>query len=238
MRSDRVFGLVIGLFLLAGKLVPPVDVITSQHLAAIGGAPALRAMSTWRMTGSSTMPDGTTWRFTSEHKRPNLCRWESVGPNGSRLRGYNGKTAWRKYNNGPVEILTGEAAQDQIESCEFDDDPLLDYASRGITVSSKGVVALDGVEAYKVETINRSGGIRTMYIDTGTGLEVRRDYMDPDGTVTRQHLSAHRVVSGITTATTWVMTDADGGSPMRSHAEDFSINSDMPAQRFDPPPAE
>jgi len=214
---------------------PRPEEIASRHLAALGGVAKLRAMSSWRMTGTIVMPDGTTWHYTSERKRPNLCRWDSSGPGGSRLWGYDGKTAWRREGTGRVEVLSGAEAQERIDTCEFDEDPLLDYASRGIAVRNLGMVEVDGTKAYKLETVTKRGNKRILYIDAANWLDVRWDYVEPDGSVTLQHLSDRRVVGGISTATTWLMTDADGGSPMRSHADTVEVDVPLPHERFDPP---
>jgi hypothetical protein len=86
-----------------------------------------------------------------------------------------------------------------------------------------------------LETVTKRGNKRILYIDAANWLDVRRDHVEPDGTVTLQHLSDRRVVGGISTATTWLMTDADGGSPMRSHADTVEVDVPLPHERFDPP---
>lgn len=228
----------VGILLLLGCHRHPevrVEDIASRHLAALGSVATLKATSSWRITGTTVMPDGTTWRYISERRRPNLCRWESSGPGGTRLRGYNGKAAWRRQGTGPVEILSGVEAQERIDTCEFDEDPLLDYASRGIAIRNMGLVEVDGTKAYKVETVTKSRNKRIIYIDATNWLDVRWDYVEPDGSVMLQHLSDRRVVGGISTATTWLMTDADGGFPMRSHADTVEIDVRIPDERFDPP---
>src|SRR4029079_10514691 len=94
----------VGILLLLGCHRHPevrVEDIASRHLAALGSVATLKATSSWRITGTTVMPDGTTWRYISERRRPNLCRWESSGPGGTRLRGYNGKAAWRRQGTGP-----------------------------------------------------------------------------------------------------------------------------------------
>jgi hypothetical protein len=220
----------------AGEPLLDAHAIAERHLKALGGAPALQAMRSRRMSGTFTAPDGATRQYLSERKRPNLCRTESRSADrGTRVRGYNGKTAWSVSGGDAVRILSGAEAEEQIDACEFDETPLLDFAKRGIGVVYAGPVNVDGTPAHKLDIVTPSGAKTVLYIDRSTWREFRTDYLERDGTVIVQRVVERKVVAGVSFATTIVATDANGAYPLRLDVDSIQVNVPIPDGRFDPP---
>jgi hypothetical protein len=217
---------------------PTLDVqtIAERHLEALGGAPALRAMRSRRLSGTLTAGDGATRQYLSEHKRPNLCRTESTSSDGgTRVRGYNGARAWSRAGVDPVRLLSGAEAKDQIDACEFDESPLLDFAKRGIRVTYAGLMNIDGLPAHRLDIVVPSGAKRILYIDPSTWLDLRMDYVEPDGSVIVQRVLEREVVAGVSFATTIVTADGNGAYPLRFHADVVEVDVPITDGRFEPP---
>ena len=188
----------------AGPELTDVATIVARHLDACGGAVRLRAVSSVREVGTITLVDATassTGAALLEEKRPNNSRAERTIHGVPMVWAYDGATAWTMRGSGTPEVLSGEMARN-LAANEFDHF-LLDYRSRGIDVALAGVAEIGSrpigsKPAYKLKVTLRDGAVRYSYIDKQSFLEVRRDYLEKDGTSSQQAFRGHKTIDGVT----------------------------------------
>jgi hypothetical protein len=215
-----------------GAPLTDVATIVARHLDAIGGAARLRAVSTVREVGTMTMIDATssTGAALTEEKRPNMFRSERTIQGVPIVWGFDGVTAWTRRGAGEPEILVGERAKG-IAANEFDHF-LLDYSARNIVVVLAGVEEVESKPAYKLKVTLRDGAIRYSYIDAASFLEVRRDYPEKDGTMSRQMFRGHKVFDGVTRPTIFETTYPSSGRRAIVAVERIELNPPIDGSRF------
>jgi hypothetical protein len=74
---------------------------------------------------------------------------------------------------------------------------LLDYARRGIRLERAGVTTLPSGKVHKLKVTLADGSVRYTYIDDASLLEVRRDYVEADGSTSVQWFRGHTRVNGV-----------------------------------------
>lgn len=115
--------------------------------------------------------------YRLEMKRPHKSRLEidfngktSIqvydGVQGAVFRPYLGRTAPEPFSAQQRELA---AAEPEL------DGPLLDHERKGTKVVAEGVEKVNGSEAYKLKLTAANGGVRHLWIDAKTFLEVKMD---------------------------------------------------------------
>ncbi|MCW5801991.1 MAG: hypothetical protein KIT31_06350, partial [Deltaproteobacteria bacterium] len=150
------------------------DAIVQRHLAALGGEKLLRDGKTFTFTVTGEKLGKKTTRVVTQ-ARPNLMRIDITSDDGPVSKGYDGKVAWMKKDSAAAAPLTGTEAAMMAERADFDE-PLLDYAKKGMKVKLAGATA----EAYDLEVTLKSGDVEHHILDASSFLVVRKTWMGKD----------------------------------------------------------
>jgi len=147
------------------------DEILDKHFTAIGGADKWKKMESLRMVGTGTA-QGMEFSVTTTKARPNKARVESdmMGQNVV-MSCYDGTTGWSKTPWGTMGKPTkmGEAEQKAAQSESFDGD-LIDYKTKGSTVTLIGTDSVEGAKCFKLSLKKASGDEKFYYVNAKTYL--------------------------------------------------------------------
>ncbi len=113
--------------------------------------------------------------FLMEMKRPNKARVEVEFAGKTSIQVYDGDRGWLKrpyLNRDDWEPFSSDQAKMQ-EAEPGIDGLLLDHARRGIKVALDGVEPVEGHDAYKLALTLRGGGLRHVWIDAQSFLDVK-----------------------------------------------------------------
>jgi hypothetical protein len=165
------------------------DEIISKHIAATGGEKVMRDVSTIMVKGSmfmQGMPMDLEWYI----KRPDKS-FMQVSSNNMVLGGggTDGTNAWASQM-GQSFILEGDQKQSTMQ--QADRFPLLDYKTKGATVSFAGEDLVKGAKTYKVEYVSKANDTTVYYFDATTFYIVKEK--ESSGSAT---FSGHKAVNGI-----------------------------------------
>ena len=154
-----------------------VDDIVAKHIAARGGMDKLKAIQTLKITRTVATGIGNNVRVIIYKKRPALYRGEQgpAQPAGAPLtpRGVNADDAWDIAQGGKV-TLRPDALENETRDIDADFDGLLvDWKTKGHTVTFAGKEALPSGDALKLQVKTKNGIERTIYLDAATYLDIR-----------------------------------------------------------------
>lgn len=152
-----------------------LDVIVSKHLAALGGAELLRATKSFSYVATGEKA-GKKYTKSLTYARGGKLRIDFETDEGKGSKGTDGKTAWVRKPGEAVMALTGDDAAGVKDHADFDE-PLLDYAKRGIGVKLVGTSEVAGKPAYELEVARANGDIARHFIDASSFLPVQRTWI-------------------------------------------------------------
>jgi len=165
--------LALAVLLTADASAQTVDDIIGQYVAATGGAANWAALQS--LTVSSRSP---YYSFDAFWKKPNRIRvdaWSDASPE-TDSRWFDGTAGWRLTS---IEGLTTPRKMSAAEISELSDEfdwmlEFADYKAKGYKVRLRGVAAIEGRSANKLELTRPNGAVAHVFLDVKTGLEVRR----------------------------------------------------------------
>jgi outer membrane lipoprotein-sorting protein len=111
-----------------------VEEVIDKNITARGGLEKINALTSMRLTGQITMPQGDKAPIVVYQKRPHFVRLEFRYKGMTRIDAYDGQTAWMinpfKGTSVPQKMFEGDA-KDIIEQSDFGG-PLVNYKESGI----------------------------------------------------------------------------------------------------------
>ena len=113
--------------------------------------------------------------FVLEMKRPAKSRIEIEFAGKTAVQVYDGTHGWMKrpfLNREDWEPFTAEQAKSEQGNWNLDG-PLLDAAASGTKVELVAVEPVEGRDAYRLKLTEKSGGVRDIWIDAKTFLDVK-----------------------------------------------------------------
>ncbi|HET9696007.1 MAG TPA: hypothetical protein VFP40_04010 [Terriglobales bacterium] len=150
--------------------------LVAKNLEAKGGVPAIKALTTLRMTGK--FQQGTFNAPTiTETKAPDLMRQSLTIQGMTAVQAYDGKAAWQIQPFGgrkDPELMGEDDARSFIDDSDFYG-PLVDYQQKGNRVEYLGKELVDGDDALRLQVTLKNGDIYNYYLDPDTFLEIRID---------------------------------------------------------------
>lgn len=152
-----------------------VDELVARNVAARGGAEAWREVSSLRLTGQMEVGDGMLVPYVLEQKRPRKMRLEFEFDGETAVQCTDGETGWK------VMPFRGRTTPEPMTEAELSEAAgsadlyglLFDYASRGHSVELLGREQVHGRDAFKLQVTLPGGGLRWVYLDAESGLEVK-----------------------------------------------------------------
>lgn len=177
-RKLLLLSFVLALFALAAAAQDlTADQVIAKSIQARGGMEKLKAVKSLRMTGKMLVGPGMEAPVTMELKRPASFRMEFTFQGLTGVQAYDGKTGWRvmpfqgKKDPEPMGEEEVKLAAEQADM----DGPLVDYKDKGNTVELLGKESVEGAPAYKLKVTLKNGGIRTIYFDADSFLELKTE---------------------------------------------------------------
>lgn len=142
---------------------------------AAGGAQAHQALHSFRATGATRVGEREV-NFLLYAARPRSLRIETLGEKGSLVRAFDGVHApWKKDDPlRPPRRLGRDEERDFLLDADFDN-PLHDFARRGISLDYAGETVIDGRPCQKLLAVLHHTDVVTLYVDDETRLVTRRD---------------------------------------------------------------
>ena len=164
------------LFVAGGLLAQAqtADEIVAKHITAIGGADSWKKINSMYQEGSMTV-QGTdvAIAMTVLHKKGMRQNISLMG-----MTGYQIMTPTAGWNFMPFqgqqkpEAITADELKENVDELDTQGE-LIDYKTKGHTVEYLGKDDVEGTEAYKLRITQKSGKVKTFYIDPATNYIIR-----------------------------------------------------------------
>ena len=159
-----------------GQKTPTLDELVTKNIEAKGGAEALRALQSLKMTGRLIVNEGQLQLAYSEtKKRPDEVRSEITLQGMTAVEAYDGKEGWKIspfQGRKDPEKMSADDIKPLMEDAEIDG-PLVDWKAKGSTLEYIGREDVDGTSAYKIKLVRKNGDVSFVYLDPDHFLEIR-----------------------------------------------------------------
>lgn len=150
--------------------------LVAKHVQAKGGAEALKALQSIRLTGKNIVMGGRLELAVTElKKRPSSIRQEATMQGLTAIEAYDGAEAWKIMpfqGRKDPEKMSPDDAKELIEGGEIDG-PLVDWQAKGSTVDYLGTEDVEGTQAHKLRVVRKNGDVTIVYLDPDAFLEIR-----------------------------------------------------------------
>ena len=157
------------------KAARAVAELIARNLDARGGAEAWQAVSALQLSGRMDVGQSMNLHYELEQKRPGKMRLEFVFDGETAVQAFDGKAGWKvlpflgRRNPEPMTESELRTAADTADLYGL----LYDYKARGLLVELLGQEPVAGRDAFKLKLTLPSGGVRWVYLDTETALELK-----------------------------------------------------------------
>lgn len=151
------------------------DEIVSKHIDAIGGADAWHKVNSVKQEGNLTVQGNIKVAFvtTTLHTKGSRLDLAVMGMNGYQIMTPTAGWGFMPFNGQtkpePVTEDQVKEGTDQLDA----QGTLIDYKTKGHTLTMLGKEDIDGVETYKVQVAQKSGKIETLFFDPKTYYIIR-----------------------------------------------------------------
>jgi len=156
--------------------VPTVDQLVAKNIEAKGGANALSALQSIRLTGKLLVNSGRLeMAFNEVKKRPGSVRSEVSLQGMTAVEAYDGSQGWKIspfQGRKDPEIMSADDTKSLVEDAEVDG-PLVEWKAKGSTVEYLGTEDVDGTMAHKLKVTRKNGDVNFVYLDPDHFLEIR-----------------------------------------------------------------
>ena len=213
---------------------PTTADILGRHLAAIGGANALNAITSTRID-MTVQTGGLTGTVLTVYAAPERERQEINLSILSTVDGYDGSNAWRKDSNGNVRLL-GDDERRELRLQLFLD--TYAYALPGGGHIGGTVSLRPSTEAatgdYVLDVTPTGGKPSALFLDPKSYLVVKEQHLDDDRPVTTFY-SDYRAVDGVQFPFAQRTTNGTDKYDVVSHVTSLVNNGPVDAALFTPP---
>jgi len=155
---------------------PTLDDLVKKNIEAKGGADALRALQSLRLTGKLLVNQGQIeLAYVQMKKRPGEVRTEGTLQGMTQIEAYDGKEGWKIspfQGRKDPEKMSADDVKSLMEDAEIDG-LLVDWKAKGSTVDYLGTEDVDGTPAYKVKVVRKNGDVSFVFLDPDHFLEIR-----------------------------------------------------------------
>lgn len=152
-----------------------LDEVLEQHYEAIGGLDAWSAVTTAKMVGKMSAPQGFEAPFIIMFKVPGKSRLEFTFQGMTGVQAVDGDVAWQIMpfmGKTEAEPMPEEQARMMIEQADFDG-PLVNWEEEGNTLEYLGTEEVEGTSAHKLKVTLANGDIRHYYLDADYFLPIK-----------------------------------------------------------------
>jgi len=152
------------------------DQLVAKNVEAKGGADALRALQSLRVTGKMLVNQGQLeLAYAETKKRPGAVRTEITLQGMTMVQAYDGTEGWKIspfQGRKDPEKMSADDAKGLIEAAEVDG-PLVDWKEKGSAVEYLGTEDVDGTLAHKLKVTRKNGDVSFVFLDPDHFLEIR-----------------------------------------------------------------
>src|SRR5881227_2324836 len=153
-----------------------LDELVAKNVAAKGGADALRALQSVRLTGKMLVNEGQIQlAYVETKKRPGAIRDEVTLQGMTAIQAYDGAQGWKVspfQGRKDPEKMSADDTKSLMEDAEIDGS-LVDWKAKGSTVEYLGTEDVDGTPAHKLKVVRKNGDVTFVYLDPDAFLEIR-----------------------------------------------------------------
>jgi hypothetical protein len=155
---------------------PTADELVSKNVEAKGGADALRALQSLKLTGKMLVQQGQIQLgYVQTKKRPGEVRTDATLQGMTIVQAYDGKEGWRVspfQGRKDPEKMSADDIKSLMEDAEIDG-PLVDWKAKQSIVEYLGTEDVDGTLAHKLKVVRKNGDVSFVYLDPDHFLEIR-----------------------------------------------------------------
>ena len=155
---------------------PTVDELVSKNIEAKGGADALHALQSLRLSGKLLVNEGQIeFAYLQTKERPGELRTEATLQGMTQVEAYDGKEGWKIspfQGRKDPEKMSADDLKPLMEDAEIDG-PLVDWKAKGSTVDYLGTEEVDGTLAHKLKVVRKNGDVSFVYLEPAHFLEIR-----------------------------------------------------------------
>jgi photosystem II stability/assembly factor-like uncharacterized protein len=216
---------------------PTAGELAERNVEARGGAAAIRALASLRLTGK-VVYGGDDWSmemtWTRLARRPGMIRTESSSQGMTAIQSWDGVEAWKISPFGgrrdPERIPT-EAARELVLEADLDG-PLLGWKEKGGALVSLGVEDVDGTPAHKLQLTRADGTVELVYLDPDRFLEIRvetRTRVRGAEVIVERDLGNYEQVAGV-----WIPFAIEAGEKGAPRSTRISVDRAEPGLALDP----
>src|ERR1700730_7817381 len=159
-----------------GQKTPTVDELVAKNVEAKGGAAALQALQSVRVSGKLLVNEGQVeFGYVQTKKRPGAVRTDATLQGMTIVQAYDGKEGWKIspfQGRKDPEKLSADDVKPLMEDAEIDG-PLVDWKAKESTLEYLGREDVDGTSAYKIKVVRKNGDVNFVYLDPDHFLEIR-----------------------------------------------------------------
>src|SRR5438046_6148793 len=156
------------------KNQPTVDELVSKNIEAKGGADALHALQSLRLSGKLLVNEGQIeLAYLQTKERPGELRTEATLQGMTQVEAYDRKEGWKIspfQGRKDPEKMSADDLKSLMEDAEIDG-PLVDWKAKGSVVDYLGTEDVDGTPARKVKVVRKNADVRYVYLDPDHFLE-------------------------------------------------------------------
>ena len=150
--------------------------LVSKNIEAKGGADALHALKSLKLTGKMLVQQGQIQlAYVQMKKRPGEVRTDATIQGMTIVEAYDGKEGWKVsplQGRKDPEKMSADDLKPLMEDAEIDG-PLADWKTKGSTVEYLGTEDVDGTLAHKLKVVRKNGDVSFIYLDPDHFLEIR-----------------------------------------------------------------
>src|SRR2546421_12046146 len=155
---------------------PTLDELVAKNIEAKGGADALRALQSLKLTGKLIVNEGQLQlAYLQTKKRPGEVRSEFTLQGMTAVQAYDGKEGWKIspfQGRKDPEKMSADDIKPLMEDAEIDG-PLVDWKAKESKLEYLGREDVDGTSAYKIKVVRKNGDVSFVYLDPDHFLEIR-----------------------------------------------------------------
>jgi hypothetical protein len=153
---------------------PPLDEVLDRHFQARGGLDAIRALDSYRTTGTMTTA-GMTMPYVTEAKRPGKLRVEFSAQGMTGIQAVDGDSGWQVMPFMGILQPTpmGEEDLRNFRSQADIDGPLVDWEAKGHQVEVVGYGEVDGADVVTLKITLNNGGEILSHLDSERYLDLK-----------------------------------------------------------------
>jgi len=177
MRIWLLCGLLPALLTARASEAPVLDDLLARNLQARGGAAALQAMQSLRVSGKLLVNDGQfELAFVQVVARGAKVRTEASVQGMTLVQAYDGSSGWQInpfMGRRDPEKMSADDSKSLVELAADFDGSLVDAVAKGNRLEYLGTEDVDGTAAHKIKLTRANGDIEYVYLDPDHYLEIR-----------------------------------------------------------------